>query len=169
MEADDLLPDLVGGRARHHAGRRDGAGVDERIHFGRAGPDNGPDALDRDDRVEARAGGVDTDPLRDRLESLLLDDLRHREHLRDRLDRDFGLDVAGGVDLAVSGDQRDAEEIRIDLGQRGNVVRVLPFLQRPELRVRRVDGLCCGGGRLRAERRDGQRRGSVTERAAARP
>ena len=34
------------------------------------------DAFDGDDRVEARAGRVDADPLLDRVESLLLDDLR---------------------------------------------------------------------------------------------
>ena len=85
--------------------------------------------LDRDDRVEARAGGVDADPLFDRLEPLFLDDLGHREHLGDRLDRDFGLEVAGGVDLAVGGDQRDAEQIRVDLGERRNVVGVLAFLE----------------------------------------
>ena len=88
-------------------------------------------AFDRDDRVEARAGRVDADPLLDRLEALLLDDLRHREDLRDRLDRDLGLDVAGGVDLAVGGHQRDAEQVRIDLGERRNVVGVLAFLAGP--------------------------------------
>ena len=36
-----------------------------------------------------------------------------------------------GVDLAVDGDQRDAEEIRIDLRQRRDVVGVLAFLERP--------------------------------------
>jgi hypothetical protein len=75
------------------------------------------------------------------LRPLLLDDLRHREDLRDRLDRDFGLHVTGGVDLAIGGDHRDAEQIRIDLGQGRNVVGVLALLERPELFVCGIDRL----------------------------
>jgi hypothetical protein len=57
--------------------------------------------------VELGARGVHTDSLFDRLEALLLYDLRHREHLGDRLDRHFGSDVACRMDLA--GHERDAE------------------------------------------------------------
>ena len=98
------------------------------------------DAFDGDDRVEPGAGRVDADPLLDRVEALLLDHLRHREDLGDRLNRDLGLDVAGGVDLAVDGHQRDAEQVRIDLGERRDVVGVLAFLERLELIERVVDG-----------------------------
>ena len=98
------------------------------------------DAFDGDDGVEPRAGRVDADPLLDRVEALLLDDLRHREDLGDRLNRDLGLDVAGGVDLAVHRDQRDAEQVRIDLGERRDVVGVLAFLEGLELVERVVDG-----------------------------
>ena len=84
------------------------------------------------------------------VEPLLLDDLRHREDFRDRLDRYLGLDVASGVDLAVGGDDGDAEQVGIDLGQRGNVVGVLAFLEGPEFPVGGVDGLLDVGGRLRA-------------------
>ena len=45
------------------------------------------------------------------------------------------------IDLAVNGHQRDAEQVRIDLGERGNVVGVLAFLQVPELLVRSLDRL----------------------------
>ena len=131
-------------------------GIDQRIHLRRAGADDGADPLDRDDRVEPGAGGVHADALLDRVEPLFLDDLRHREDFRDRLDRDLGLDVAGGVDLAVGGDDRDAEQVRIDFRQRRNVVGVLAFLERPELRVGGVDGLLHVAGRLRVERRDSQ-------------
>ena len=79
--------------------------------------------------------------LLDRLEPLLLDHLRHGEDLGDRLDRDLGLDVAGGVDLAVGRDERDAEQVGVDLGERRDVVGVLAFLERLELRVGGVDGL----------------------------
>ena len=81
---------------------------------------------------------------------LLLDDLGHREDLGDRLDRDLGLHVTGGVDLAVGGDHGDAEQVRIDLGERRNVVGVLAFLERPELCVGRVNRLLDLGWRLRA-------------------
>ena len=126
-------------------------GIDQRVHLRRAGADDGLHAFDRDDRVEAGAGRVDADPLLDRLEPLLLDDLRHREDLRDRLDRDLGLDVAGGVDLAVGRHQRDAEQVRIDLGQRRNVVGVLAFLQRLELVVRASTACWMSVARLRAQ------------------
>ena len=46
------------------------------------------------------------------VEPLLLDDLGHREDLGDRLDRDLGLHVAGGEDLAVGGDHGNAEQVR---------------------------------------------------------
>ena len=101
-------------------------------------PDDRPDAFNRDDRVEPRAGGIDADAFLDRAGALLLDDLGHREDLGDRLDRHLGLHVAGGVDLAVRRDQGDAEQVRIDLGERRNVVGVLAFVEGPELsRTRR--------------------------------
>ena len=56
--------------------------------------------------IELNRAPVASTPIRFSIdvEPLLLDDLRHREDLGDRLDRDLGLDVAGGVDLAVGGD-----------------------------------------------------------------
>ena len=83
--------------------------------------------------IELKRAPVASTPIRFSIavESLLLDHLRHREDLGDRLDRHLGLDVAGGVDLAVGGDQRDAEQVRIDLGERRDVVGVLAFLERP--------------------------------------
>jgi hypothetical protein len=114
-------------------------GIDERVHLRRTRCQHRAHAFDSDDRIEARAGCVDADPLLDRVQSLLLNDLRHREHFRDRLDRHFSLHVAGGDDLAVNGHQCDTEQVRIDLGQRGNVVGVLAFLQVPELLVRSLD------------------------------
>jgi hypothetical protein len=60
----------------------------------------------------------------------------------------------GGVDLAVGGDHGDAEQVRIDLGQGGDVVGVLAFLQPLELGVGGVHrGLDVRSG-LRVERRD---------------
>jgi hypothetical protein len=113
-------------------------------------------AFDRDDGVEARARGIHADPVRNGIQALLLHHLRHREDLGDRLNRYFGLDVAGGVDLAVRRHERDAEQIRIDLRQCRDVVGVLAFLQRPELRVGVVDrGLL--GPRLPRRQRDRHR------------
>ena len=82
--------------------------------------------------IELNRAPVASTPMRFAIgiQPLLLDDLRHREDLRDRLDRDLGLHVARGEDLAVGGHERDAEEVRVDLGERRNVVRVLAFLER---------------------------------------
>ena len=87
--------------------------------------------------------------LRDRVESLLLDDLRGREDLRDGLDGDLGLEVARRVHLAVRGHDRDAEQLRIDLGEGRNVVGVLALLQVLVLRVGGIDRLLDVGRRLR--------------------
>ena len=66
------------------------------------------------------------------------------------------------IDLAVGGDQRDAEQVRIDLGERGNVVGVLAFLQVLVLLVRRVDR-CLRIARLRdCARRERRRRPRAT-------
>ena len=85
--------------------------------------------------IELNRAPVASTPIRFSIgfEPLLLDDLRHREDLGDRLNRDLGLDVAGREDLAVDGDQRNAEQIRIDLGERRNVVGVLALLEVLEL------------------------------------
>jgi hypothetical protein len=60
--------------------------------------------------IELNLAPVASTPIAfDRVEALFLDDLRHREDLRDRLNRNLGLDVAGRVDLAVHCHQCDAE------------------------------------------------------------
>ena len=112
--------------------------------------------------IELKRAPVASTPIRFSIdvEALLLDDLRHREDLRDRLDRDLGLDVAGGVDLAVGGHQRDAEQVRIDLGERRDVVGVLAFLEVLVLRVGGVDRRLDVGRRLRAAPR--RRRSATT-------
>ena len=91
--------------------------------------------------IELNRAPVASTPIRfsTDVEPLLLNHLRHREDLRDRLDRDLRLHVAGGVDLAVGGDEGDAEQVRVDLGQRRDVVGVLAFLEVAELGVGRVD------------------------------
>ena len=50
------------------------------------------------------------------------------------------VDVARRVDAAVDRDERNAEDVRIDLGERRNVVGVLAFLEVLELGVGRVEG-----------------------------
>src|SRR5690606_17071210 len=61
-------------------------------------------------------------------------------------------DITGGVDRAVGGDQGDAEQFRIDLGERRNVVGVLAFVERSDLSVSRVNRSLDLGWRLRARR-----------------
>jgi len=94
----------------------------------------------------------------------VLEDPRHREHLRDRLNRNFGGRVAGREHPAVRRDQRDAEELRVDLCQRRDVIRILAFLQVFKLCECRVDDLlnCRGGlgvGRRRRQHRHRERGG----------
>ena len=101
--------------------------------------------------IELKRAPVASTPIRFSIdvESLLLDDLRHGEDLRDRLDRHLGLHVAGGVDLAVGGDHRDPEQVGIDGGERRDVVGVLAFLEVLEFGVGRIDGLLDVCRRLR--------------------
>ena len=68
------------------------------------------------------------------------------------------LHVASGVDLTVGGDEGDPEQVRVDLGERRNIVGVLAFLERPELCVCGVNRLLDLGWRLCACRyRHGER------------
>ena len=84
--------------------------------------------------IELNTAPVASTPMfLDGVQPLLLDHLRHREDFRDRLDRHLGLDVASREDPAVYGDQDDAEQIRIHLGERRDVVGVLAFLEVLEL------------------------------------
>ena len=55
--------------------------------------------------------------------------------------------VAGRVDLAVGSHERDAEQVRVDLGERGDVVGVLAFVQVLVLRVGRIERALNVGGR----------------------
>src|SRR4029079_3052741 len=76
-----------------------------------------------------------------------------------RLDRHLRLDVARGVDLAVGGHEGDPEDVRVDLGQGGDVVRVLSFLQVLVLRVGAVERGLDLGRRLRPRRGRAQSEG----------
>ena len=135
VDAEDLLPDLVACGPCTMLVVVIAPGFTMRVHLGALV------LLDRDDRVEHLAGGVHAHVVGDRLDARLLHHQRHREDLRDRLDRHLGLDVAHRVDLAVDRDQRDAEEVRVDLGERGDVVGVLALLQVLVLREGRLQ---CG-------------------------
>jgi hypothetical protein len=72
------------------------------------------------------------------------------------LEIDLRLDVTRGVDLAVHRDQRDAEDVRIHLGQGGDVVRVGALAERHVLLVGRAQRLL---DVRRALRRHGERAG----------
>ena len=80
------------------------------------------------------------------------------------------VDVADGVDLAVDGDQRDAEEIRGHLGEGRDVVGVLALLEARVLGVRRLQRrFDVGLGRLRQRPATSRRTaaGAAVERAGA--
>ena len=95
-------------------------------------------------------GGVDADALVHRVGARRLDDARDGERLADRLDREL---LARGADL-VNGalDRHDHEpvEARIDAGEDGDVVGVLPLGQPLEGLVRLGERAAVGAVALRA-------------------
>jgi hypothetical protein len=93
-------------------------GVDHRIERAVA-------ALVEHDRIERVAARLDADLAEDKILSVVFEREAVDERLRDRLDSKQIARVAGLVDLAVGGDERDAESIRIGLGQLRDVGRNL--------------------------------------------
>ena len=151
--AEDLVPDLVAVRALDHARRGDGARVDHRVHLGALV------LLDRDDRVEHLAGRVDAHVVDDRLRS---PDSSITLAIVKTLEIDW-IDTSEvtspvGVDLAVDRHQRDAEDVRVDLGERRDVVGVGPFLEVLVLCIGRLEGGVDVGRRLRQDRNGRQSR-----------
>src|SRR6185437_3410323 len=91
---------------RHQAGGCDSARVDEGVDLFT------PVLFDGNDGIERQTRRVDADLILYRLRSQQIDILRHGEYFGDALDRHHGTDVAFRIDGAVSGDQRDAEDVR---------------------------------------------------------
>jgi len=84
------------------------------------------------------------------------------------LNRDLGLDVTGGVDLAVRGHQRDAVQAWIDLGERRNVVGILALFQILVFGERGIDDRLRVGLRRRRYRQNDRRRDTDQPRMASR-
>ena len=162
VEGEDFLPDLVTASALDHTGGGDGTRVDHGVHLGAFV------LLDGHDRVEHLARRIDAHVVHDGVHSRLLHHQGHGEHLGDRLDGNFRLDVAFRVDLAVHGDQGDAVDVGIDLGQGRNVIGILAFLQILVLGVGRIQGRLdrrrsLGLGHGRAQKANGQGQDSQSE------
>ena len=88
--------------ARHQRGDGDGAGIDH-------GVERPVGDLVEHDRVERFAGRLDADMPQHVLAAIMLERVAVHERLRDRLDGEEVVGVAGGVDLAVDRGERDAE------------------------------------------------------------
>ena len=84
-------------------------------------------ALELDDRIERRARRLAPDPAPERVADLA-ERLRQGEDLRDALDREELLAVAGGMDLAIRHHDAEPELAGIDPGQRRNIGRDLAAL-----------------------------------------
>ena len=88
--------------ARHQRGDGDGAGIDH-------GVERPVGDLVEHDGVERFARRLDADMVEHILAPVMLERVAVHEGLRDRLDGEEVVGVAGGVDLAVDGGERDAE------------------------------------------------------------
>ena len=103
---------------------RDRTGVDHRVERPVA-------ARLQLDRVEGVAARLDADALQHPLLPQLVDRHPERERLRDRLDRERPVAVAGGEHAAVARHQANAEIVWVGLAQFRNVGRDLAIGQRP--------------------------------------
>ena len=123
-EAHDLADRLARGVAgEHQIGDDDGAGVDEGVA---GSPVLG---LELDDRVEGGARGLAPDMGPEAL-AVPAEGEGQQEHLGDALDRERDLRVAGRVHRAVEGGDRQAEAVRVDAGELGDVVGDAPSPRR---------------------------------------
>lgn len=113
----DALPLFDGRGAGHERRRRDRTGIDHRVHR-MPGVE-----LERHERIEGEPGVVHADDVAHPLVAVLLDRQGVDEHLRDRLDRERMQCVARIVRTAVDLDDREAEQLGIDLGEHGDVIR----------------------------------------------
>ncbi len=103
----------------HERAGRDSPGIDERrgrsIVF----------QQDGEDGVEGKPRGIGADVVKDGLCSGLLHGENGRVHLRDRFNAEAVVDVADRDDAPVGQAQADAEQVRVDVCQIGNVVCIL--------------------------------------------
>ena len=105
-------------RSVDEGSRRDRAGINHRIERPVA-------TLVEDNRIERFAGRFDADFAEHVVEPAVFQRYAIDEWFRDRLNREQIFRVAGFVNLAVSGHERDAEQARIGLGQLGDIGRHL--------------------------------------------
>ena len=109
--ADPLEPILT----LDQRGRHDRARVDHRV--GRTA------VLVQADGVERLPTGFGADVVVDRVDPVLFHRDGVDERFGDRLHREGPLDVAGHITAPVSADRRDPEDVRVGVGQFGDVVR----------------------------------------------
>ncbi len=99
----------------HQLGDRDGAGIDHGIE--------GPVGhLVEHDGIERFAGGLDAHMAEHGIAPEMLQRIAIHEGLRYRLDGEDVVGVAGGIDLAIDGGERNAEQRRIGLAELGDIV-----------------------------------------------
>ena len=99
-------------------------GIDHRIER--------PVVVGEPDRIERLAAGLDADRRRNPLFADHFQRQRKHERLGNRLDGERHRAVADFVDVAVDGDERDAEMRRIGPLQFGDIVGDGPGIVRPE-------------------------------------
>ena len=101
--------------ARHQRGDGDGAGIDH-------GVERPVGDLVEHDRVESFPRRLDADMVQHVLAPVMLERVAVHEGLRNRLDGEEVVGVAGGVDLAVDRGERDAEYAGIGLAELRDIV-----------------------------------------------
>lgn len=94
--------------------RGDRTSIDHRIAWA-------PGAEFEGDLVECLPGWFDINPGQDRVHAAIGKGKCVGERLGDRLDREFHIDVADGVDLAVNGGEGRTEALRVRCFELGNV------------------------------------------------
>ena len=140
-ELAQLLPDALEGRGAvdlmDQPGARNRPGIDHRIER--------PVIVGEPDRIERLAAGLDADRRR---HALLADHFqRQRKHKRlgNRLDGERHGAVADFVDVAIDGDESDAEMRRIGPLQLGDVVGDGPGIVGSNSSWQLVRNCCSGG------------------------
>ena len=79
-----------------------------------------------DGRIECPACGLTADAVKDAFRAKLIHRESQRIDLRDRLDRERVFCLSHRDHLIIGSDDGDTEHLRVHLGKKRNVVRILP-------------------------------------------